>query len=195
MEGEWEFFGDWSGQVTGAESQGAGALCMLPGGWGRGVVGREGWAGSPLANSFQLASHLVPAQKVLCCEFLVIDGAGMWPWWLVLCAHGVLSEILWSCAWGCHLQGAYVEVQALGAGQQGRSDRCQWPGTQQAGTGWAMDIHWVWRWPAGWEDLVTLTGLEVQDGGQGAPCAPQGLGLVATIQFWSGFPLHAPTTC
>lgn len=70
--------------MAGAESQGAGALCMWPGRWGRGVVRREGWAGSPLANAFQLASHLVPAQKVLCYEFLVLDGAGMWPWWLVL---------------------------------------------------------------------------------------------------------------
>lgn len=42
--------------------------------------------------------------------------------------------------------------------------------------------------------LVVLAGLEVQAGGQGAPCAPQGLSLVATIQFWSRFALHAAAT-
>lgn len=42
--------------------------------------------------------------------------------------------------------------------------------------------------------LVVLAGLEVQAGGQGAPCAPQGLGLVTT-QFWSRSPLHTATTC
>lgn len=42
--------------------------------------------------------------------------------------------------------------------------------------------------------LVALAELEVQAAGQRAPCTPQSLSLVATIQVWSRFPLHAPTT-
>lgn len=42
--------------------------------------------------------------------------------------------------------------------------------------------------------LVALAELEVQAAGQGAPCTPQRLSLVATTQFWSRLPLHAPTT-
>lgn len=43
--------------------------------------------------------------------------------------------------------------------------------------------------------LIALAELEVRVGGQGVSCALQGLSLVATTQLWSGFLLHAPTTC
>lgn len=68
-------------------------------------------------------------------------------------AQGVHSEALWGYALGCQLQGAEVEVQALGAGQQGRSGWCPWQGAQPADIGRAMDIYCIWKWPAGWEDL------------------------------------------
>lgn len=77
---EWEFFGDGYGWGAGAESQGAGALSILPGVWGRAVVRREGRAGGLLISSFLLASYLIPAQSGRGCEFVVISGAGMWPW-------------------------------------------------------------------------------------------------------------------
>lgn len=58
-----------------------------------------------------------------------------------------------------------------------------------------MRIHCVWMWLEGWEDLAILAELGVQVGGQRSPCAPQGLGLVATTQLWSKLPLHGPATC
>lgn len=42
VEGEWKFFEAGSGQVAGAESQGAEALCILPEGWGEVIARRQG---------------------------------------------------------------------------------------------------------------------------------------------------------
>lgn len=84
VEEKWELLGDGVDRGTGAESQGAGALSVLQRWWGRAVMRGEGWAGGPLASSFWLFSQLVLVLWVLDCEFLVIGGAGVQPWWLVL---------------------------------------------------------------------------------------------------------------
>lgn len=89
------------------------------------------------------------------------------------CARGILSETLRGCARGCRLQGAQVYVRALRAGQQGRPGQCQWQGAQPAGTGRAMGIHCVWKWPEAWQDLE----------GRGKGLGGQGLGVPPLVWF------------
>lgn len=84
VEEEWELLGDGVGRGAGAESQGARAFSVLQWWWGRAVIRREGWAGGPIASSFWLFSQLVLVPWVLECEFLIISGDGMQPWWPLL---------------------------------------------------------------------------------------------------------------